>query len=133
VVLNFYSELLLNVTAFWDIVSCSLIGVDQHFRCAYCLHHQADVGGSMHHYYNKTTWHYTSRRLSSSYSSPWKHEIAQELMSLQVCIYLSDHVIPTCLHYCNSNRSLNNPRINQSPHILCTTLFSNTWNLYSMF
>jgi hypothetical protein len=28
--------------AFWDIVPCSLIKVDQHFRGAYRLHHQGD-------------------------------------------------------------------------------------------
>jgi hypothetical protein len=34
--------------AFWDIISCSLIGVDRRFRGAYCFHHQGDTddGGS---------------------------------------------------------------------------------------
>jgi hypothetical protein len=27
---------------FWDVLSCSQIDVDQHFRGAYCLHHQGD-------------------------------------------------------------------------------------------
>jgi hypothetical protein len=38
----------LKITAFWDMVLCSLIRVEQDFRCAYCLHHQGDNGGSTH-------------------------------------------------------------------------------------
>jgi hypothetical protein len=30
------------MTAFWDIVPCSLIEVDRRFRGSYCLHHQGD-------------------------------------------------------------------------------------------
>jgi hypothetical protein len=38
----------MKIGAFWDIALCSL-GVDQHFRGAYCLHHKGDdAGGSMH-------------------------------------------------------------------------------------
>jgi hypothetical protein len=36
------------IAAFRDIVLCSLIEVDQHFRGAYCLHCQGSDGGSMH-------------------------------------------------------------------------------------
>jgi hypothetical protein len=30
----------MKMTAFWDIVPCSLVEVDRRFRGAYCLHHQ---------------------------------------------------------------------------------------------
>jgi hypothetical protein len=33
----------MKMRAFWDIVLCSLFGVDRHFRGAYCLHHQGDL------------------------------------------------------------------------------------------
>jgi hypothetical protein len=32
----------LKMSAFWDIVSCSLVEVDRHFRDAYCLHREDD-------------------------------------------------------------------------------------------
>jgi hypothetical protein len=32
----------MKMTAFWDIVPCSVVGVDRHFRGAYFLHHQGD-------------------------------------------------------------------------------------------
>jgi hypothetical protein len=28
--------------AFWNVVLCSLVGIDQRFRGAYCFHHQGD-------------------------------------------------------------------------------------------
>jgi hypothetical protein len=31
----------MKVTVIWDIMPCSLVETDQHFRGAYCLHHQA--------------------------------------------------------------------------------------------
>jgi hypothetical protein len=31
------------MTAFWDIASCSLTEVDRRFRGAYCQHHQGDA------------------------------------------------------------------------------------------
>jgi hypothetical protein len=31
----------MEMRAFWDIAPCNL-GVDRHFRSAYCLHHQGD-------------------------------------------------------------------------------------------
>jgi hypothetical protein len=30
----------MKMTVFWDVASCSLIEIDQHLRCAYCLHHK---------------------------------------------------------------------------------------------
>jgi hypothetical protein len=36
----------MKMTAFWDIALCSLVEVDQLFRGAYCLHHQADDTGT---------------------------------------------------------------------------------------
>jgi hypothetical protein len=30
------------IRVFWDIVPCSLVGVDRRFGVAYCLHHQGD-------------------------------------------------------------------------------------------
>jgi hypothetical protein len=30
------------MTVFWDIVPCSLVDIDRHFRDAYCLHCQGD-------------------------------------------------------------------------------------------
>jgi hypothetical protein len=33
---------------FLDVVPCSLVEVEPHFRGAYCLHNQGDDGGSMH-------------------------------------------------------------------------------------
>lgn len=39
----------MNMIAFWDIMLCSLVEVDQRFRSAYCLLHQGpDSGGSIH-------------------------------------------------------------------------------------
>jgi hypothetical protein len=35
-----------NVIAFWDIASSSVVEVDQRFRCVYCLHHQGNDAGS---------------------------------------------------------------------------------------
>jgi hypothetical protein len=32
----------MKMIAFWDIVPCSFIEVDQRFRGAYCLHHQGN-------------------------------------------------------------------------------------------
>jgi hypothetical protein len=29
----------IKMRAFWDIVVCSLVGIDRRFRGAYCLHH----------------------------------------------------------------------------------------------
>jgi hypothetical protein len=37
----------MEMTAFWDMVLCSLVEVDRHFNGAYCLHCQGD-GGSKH-------------------------------------------------------------------------------------
>jgi hypothetical protein len=34
---------------FWDVVLCSHVEVDQHFRDAYCLHHRSDDGGGSTH------------------------------------------------------------------------------------
>jgi hypothetical protein len=43
----------LKITAFWDIAPCSLIEVYQHFRGAYCLHHQGFIL-SLGVFYNNT-------------------------------------------------------------------------------
>jgi hypothetical protein len=32
----------MKMTALWDTAPCSLLGVYQHFRSVYCLHHQGD-------------------------------------------------------------------------------------------
>jgi hypothetical protein len=56
----------MKIATFWDVVPCSLLGVDQQFRGAYCLHHQGihrpDDGGSMHSemsvYSKEATWRY---------------------------------------------------------------------------
>jgi hypothetical protein len=32
----------MKIRAFWYVAPCSLVGVDQRFRGAYCLHHQGD-------------------------------------------------------------------------------------------
>jgi hypothetical protein len=37
----------MKITSFGDVVPCSVIGVDQRFKDAYCLHHQGDDGSSM--------------------------------------------------------------------------------------
>jgi hypothetical protein len=33
---------------FWDVASCSHVDFDGRFRGTYCLHHEADDGGSTH-------------------------------------------------------------------------------------
>jgi hypothetical protein len=39
----------IKMRAFWDIAPCGLEESHRRFRCAYCLHHQADDdGGSTH-------------------------------------------------------------------------------------
>jgi serine/threonine protein kinase len=38
----------MKMTAFCEIQPCSLVKVDQCFRCAYCPHHQGENGGIMH-------------------------------------------------------------------------------------
>jgi hypothetical protein len=38
-----YGLIYVNMTAFWGIVPCSLIEVDQHFRGVYCLHNQGTL------------------------------------------------------------------------------------------
>jgi hypothetical protein len=54
-------------TAFWYIEQYSLVNADQHFKCAYCLHHQGDEAGLVMEvvrtsetlvYFNETTYHY---------------------------------------------------------------------------
>jgi hypothetical protein len=35
----------MKMTAFWDIVPCSLVKVDRRFRCEYCLHSQSEAEG----------------------------------------------------------------------------------------
>jgi hypothetical protein len=43
---SFYKQVipisLLKMTVFWDVVPCSLVEINQCFRCVYCLHHQGD-------------------------------------------------------------------------------------------
>jgi hypothetical protein len=37
------------IKVFWNVVPCSIVGVDRRFTDAYCLHHQGDDGrGSTH-------------------------------------------------------------------------------------
>jgi hypothetical protein len=39
----------MKMTVFYDVMPWSLVETDQHFRGAYCLHHQGDdVGGNKH-------------------------------------------------------------------------------------
>jgi hypothetical protein len=63
-----------------DVVLCSLIEIDLHFRGAYCLHFQHDDGGSKH---LRNIIQFLSdymaqcpRRQSSSYSLPWEPEMS---------------------------------------------------------
>jgi hypothetical protein len=44
----------------WDIAPCSLVGVDRHFRGAYCLHNPD--GGDYTHYSPKGSHLHTRRR-----------------------------------------------------------------------
>jgi hypothetical protein len=37
------TEVSMKTTAFWDIAPCSLVEVDQNFRCDYCLRNQIEV------------------------------------------------------------------------------------------
>jgi hypothetical protein len=60
-----------NITAFWDIASCSLFEVDRRFRGAYCLHHYPHVNRGSTYLWNFSLLeqNYTvlySRSLSSS-------------------------------------------------------------------
>jgi hypothetical protein len=38
----------MNVTTFWDVMTCRLVEIDRRFRGAYCLHHRPDDGSSNH-------------------------------------------------------------------------------------
>jgi hypothetical protein len=53
----------MKLTAFWNIASSSLVGVDRHFRGAYCLHHVCLKMETIRTcetsvYSNETTWRY---------------------------------------------------------------------------
>jgi hypothetical protein len=48
-----FTENTLKMRAFWDVASCSLVGVDRRFRGAYYIHHQGD---EMSLCSNETTW-----------------------------------------------------------------------------
>jgi hypothetical protein len=56
----------MKVKALWDIVPCSLVGVDRRFRDACYLHHHPDDEGSTHLlnlvFSNETTSCYTSQK-----------------------------------------------------------------------
>jgi hypothetical protein len=39
---------------FWDVLPCSHVEVDRHFRGVYCLHHQGDSPTLIN--FNLTTW-----------------------------------------------------------------------------
>jgi hypothetical protein len=41
------------MTAFWNMMPCSIVEVDRHFRGVYCLHHQ-DIISEMSVYFYKT-------------------------------------------------------------------------------
>jgi hypothetical protein len=69
------------MTTFWDMAPCSLVEVDRRFRNEYCLHHHPpDYAGSTHLWNVRLRQrHYTvlcPRKLSSSYSLPWGHDIS---------------------------------------------------------
>jgi hypothetical protein len=40
---QFLTAAVMKIRAFWDIVPCSLVGVDWRFRGAYCLHHHGAI------------------------------------------------------------------------------------------
>jgi hypothetical protein len=66
-------------TAFWDIVLCSLIEVDQCFGGAYCLHHKSST------WYAPLKHQSTSIRLHGAMS--------QKVVTFKdsvVCLYLED-------------------------------------------
>jgi hypothetical protein len=68
----------LKIRAFWDVVPCKG-EVHRRFEVAYCLHHQGDNGGSTYLWNVGLLRDYTAlhpRRLKSSYSQPWEHEIS---------------------------------------------------------
>jgi hypothetical protein len=47
------------MTAFWNIVPCSLVEVDRRFRGAYCFHHQENDEHTTHlRNFNEITWYY---------------------------------------------------------------------------
>jgi len=52
----------MKVAFFWDILPCSLVESDRHFRGAYSLHHFPDNGGSTHRetsvWFDESTWCY---------------------------------------------------------------------------
>jgi hypothetical protein len=50
----------IKIVAFWDVVLCSLMEVDWHFRGAHCLHHQGNMK-AVHTYETLVYFHETTR------------------------------------------------------------------------
>jgi hypothetical protein len=53
----------MKMTVFWDVAPCSLVQINQHFRGAYCLHHQGDKGRSISE--TLVNFYHTTRRNTS--------------------------------------------------------------------
>jgi hypothetical protein len=72
VIFQVLTVVLMKITAFWDIASCSLVEIDRRFRGAYCLW---KVGQFLPDYKTKHP-----KRQPSSYLPPWEPEISAKTL-----------------------------------------------------
>jgi hypothetical protein len=88
----------MEMTAFWDIASCSLVGVDRRFREGFCLHHQGNIWALMSvmeavctsetsFIFNENKWRYIPE--SCHLQNEINEEIKSSLNSANTCLHLS--------------------------------------------
>jgi hypothetical protein len=81
----------MNMIAFWDMASCSLVEADQDLRGGYCSYHRPDDGGS-----NVNTFVLSVQ----FYESTWRDVIlyCTKYYSTKVCIFRKSITIETSLY-----------------------------------